>query len=193
MKSTNPAVTYIWAAVVLVAATVLGYGIRQIRWSRAAHENLPESEPQVEVVDSEPDVELVPEPEPEVEMVEIAAEEPVWEEPEEEPEPEVAAEPQRQPWQMGQGANPVQKFFEDLNLNAEEQDRLRQGFELMRQRFESMSPEERWAQVAKMAEMGRRWEAMNEQDREGVTQRMRERYEVWRRSDSIEPPELTLD
>ncbi len=195
MKSTNPAVTFIWAAVVLAAATVLGYGIRQIRWSRAAYKNLSESESQVEIVGSEPDVEIVPEPEPEpeVEMVEIVADEPAWEEPEDEPQPEVAAEPQRQLWQMGQNAGLIQKFFEDLNLNEEEQARLQEGFALMRRQFENLSPEERWAQVAQMGEMGRRWEAMGEQERVGVTQRMRERYEVWRNSDSIEPPQLTLD
>ena len=70
---------------------------------------------------------------------------------------------------------------------------MREGFELMRRRFENMSPEDRWARVAQMAEMGRRWEAMSDQEREEVGQRMRERYEVWRHSDSIEPPELTLD
>ena len=196
MKNKNTTVTLIWAAVVLVAATGLGYGIRQIRWTLAINKNLSESKPEVKVVESEPEVEIVLEPEPEVEIVEAEetfVEEPVWEEPEEQPEPVVAAEPQSRPWQMGQNSNPVQKFFADLNLNEEEQARLREGFELMRRRFENMSDEERWAQFAQMAEMGRRWEAMSEQEREAVTQRMRERYEVWRRSDSIEPPELTLD
>ncbi len=198
MKNKNTTVTLIWAAVVLVAATGLGYGIRQVRWSLATRKNLSESKPQTQVVESEPEVEAVPEsePEPEVEVVEADetfVEEPVWEEPEDEPEPEVVAEPQSQPWQMGQNSNPVQQFFADLNLNEEEQARLREGFELMRQRFENMSPEDRWAQVAQMAEMGRRWEAMSDQEREAVGERMRERYEVWRYSDSIEPPQLTLD
>jgi hypothetical protein len=115
------------------------------------------------------------------------------EEPEEEPEPEFAAEPQRQPWQMGQNAGLIRKFFEDLNLNEEEQARLREGFELMRRRFEEMSDEERWAQFAQMAEMGQRWQNMSDQEREVVGQRMRERYEVWRHSDSIELPQFTLD
>ncbi len=196
MKNKNTTVTLIWAAVVLVAATGLGYGIRHVRWTLATNKNLSESKPEVQVVESEPEVEPEPEPEPEVEVVEAEetfVEEPVWEEPEDEPEPEVASEPQSQPWQMGQSSNPVQKFFADLNLNEEEQARLREGFELMRRQFESLSPEERWAQVAQMAEMGRRWEAMSDQEHEGVGERMRERYEVWRRSDSVEIPQLTLD
>jgi hypothetical protein len=194
MKNKNTTVMLIWATVVLVAATGLGYGIRQIRWSRAIRKNLSESNSEVQVVDGEPEVETAPEPEVEtVEAEEVAVEEPVVEEPEDEPEPEVAAEPQSQLWQMGQNAGLIQKFFADLNLNEEEQARLREGFELMRRRFEEMSDEERWAQFAQMAEMGQRWQNMSDQDREGVTQRMRERYEVWRHSDSIEPPELTLD
>jgi len=167
MKNKNTTVTLIWAAVVLVAATGLGYGIRRVRWTLATNKNLSESKPEVQVVESEPEVEPEPEPEPEVEVVEADetfVEEPVWEEPEDEPEPEVAAEPQSQPWQMGQNAGMIQKFFEDLNLNEEEQARLQEGFALMRRQFEK-----------------------------SVTQRMRERYEVWRQSDSVEIPRLTLD
>lgn len=198
MKDKNTTVMLIWAAVVLVAATGLGYGIREIRWSLAIRRNLSESTSEVQVADSEPEVEIVrqPEPQPEVQMVEteeIVAEEPVWEEPEEEPQPEVAAEPQRQPWRMGQNAGLIRKFFEDLNLNEEEQARLREGFELMRRQFEQMSDEERWTQFAQMAEMGQRWQNMSEQERQGVTQRMRDRYEEWRHSDSIELPQFTLD
>jgi len=196
MKDKNTTITAIWIVLVLAGAAGLGYGIKQIRWTLAAEKNLSQSQPKV--VESEPEVEIVPEPEPEpevevVEAEETFVEEPVWEEPEDEPEPEVAAEPQRRPWQTGQSANPIQKFFEDLNLNEEEQARLREGFELMRRQFENMSDEERWAQMSQMAEMGRRWEAMSDQEREEVGDRMRERYEVWRRSDSIEIPQLTLD
>jgi hypothetical protein len=196
MKNKNTTLTLIWAAVVLIGATGLGYGIRQVRWSLAARKSHSESKPQTQLVDSEPEVEVLPEPqpEPEVEMVEtdeIVVEEPVWSEPED--EPEVAAEPQRQPWQMGQNAGLIQKFFEDLNLNEEEQARLQEGFALMRRQFEQMSDEERWDQFAQMAEMGERWNNMSDQERQAVTQRMRERYEVWRHSDSIELPEFTLD
>jgi len=198
MQNKNTTVMLIWVAVVLVAATGLGYGIRQVRWSLATRKNLSEPKLDAQVVDDQPEVEAVPEPEPEVEIVEaeeIVVEEPVWEEPEEEaePEPEVVAESQRQPWQFGQNAGLIQKFFEDLNLNEEEQARLQEGFALMRRQFEQMSEDERWAQFAQMAEMGQRWQNMSDEEREGVTQRMRERYEVWRHSDSIEIPQLTLD
>jgi hypothetical protein len=193
-KNKNTTTTVIWIALVLASAAGLGYGIKQIRWTLAIRKNLSESKPEVQVVESEPEIEIVPEPE--VEVVEIdttSVEEPVWEEPEDEPQPEVAAEPQRQPWRMGQNSGAVQQFFDDLNLNEEEQARLREGFELMRRRFENMSNEDRMAEFAQMAETGERWQNMSDQEREGVTQRMRERYEVWRQSDSIEIPRLTLD
>ena len=178
----------------LVSAAGLGYGIRQIRWSLATRRNLYESQAQTQVADSEPEVEAVPEPEVEiVEAKTIVVEEPVWEEPEDEPQPEVATEPQRQPWQMGQNAGLIQKFFDDLNLNQEEQARLEEGIALMRRQFEDMSDEDRWAEFAQMAEMGQRWQNMSDQEREGVTQRMRERYDMWRHSDSVEIPRLTLD
>ncbi|MHC4570264.1 MAG: hypothetical protein ACYTE3_31490 [Planctomycetota bacterium] len=57
MKNKNTTVTLIWAAVVLVAATGLGYGIRQIRWSRAIRKNLSEPMSDTQVVDGEPEVE----------------------------------------------------------------------------------------------------------------------------------------
>ncbi|HEC01926.1 MAG TPA: hypothetical protein ENI81_00190 [Phycisphaerales bacterium] len=195
-KNKNTTTTVIWIALVLASAVGLGYAIRQIRWSLATRENL--SKPDSQVVESEPDVEAVPEPEPEpeaelVEADEIVVEEPVWDEPEEEPELEVAAEPQRENWQFGQNSGLIKKFFDDLNLNEQEQARLQEGIALMRRRFENMSDEERWAEFARMAEMGQRWQNMTDQEREGVTQRMRERYEVWRHSDSIEIPQLTFD
>lgn len=196
MKTKNTTITAIWIVVVLVAATGLGYGIRQIRWSLAIRKDLSESKPKVQVVESEPEVETVPEPEPEIEPVEIdttVVEEPVWEEPEDESQPEVAAEPQRQPWGMGQNSGEIQQFFANLNLNEEEQARLREGYALMRRQFENMSYEERAAEIMRMAEIGERWRNMSDREREGVTQRMRERYEVWRHSDSVEIPRLTLD
>ena len=193
-KNTNTTTTVIWIALVLASAAGLGYGIKQIRWTLAIRKNLSEPKPEVQVVESEPEAESVPEPE--VEVVEVDTtfvEEPVWAESEDEPLPEIAAEPQRQPWRMGQNFGAVQQFFDDLNLNEEEQARLREGFALMRRQLENMSNEDRMAEFAQMAEMGQRWQNMSDQDREGVTQRMRERYEVWRYSDSVEIPRLTLD
>jgi hypothetical protein len=188
----------IWIVLVLAGATGLGYGIRHVRWSLAMRRNLPESTSQTPEADSEPDVEIVQEPEPDIEIetteVEtVVVEEPVWEEPEEELPPEDAAEPPRQPWQPGRNWGAVRQFFADLNLNAEEQARLREGLALMRQRFESMSDEDQQVEMMRMAEIGWRWSNMTDQEREEVTQRMRERYEQWRRSDSIELPEFTLD
>lgn len=200
MSNENTTRTAVWIVLVLAGATGLGYGIKHVRWSLAARKDVAEPQPDTQLVEDEPEFEAVPqsepEPESEVEIVEaeeILVEEPVAEEPEEQPQPEVAAEPQRQPWQFGQNAGLIRKFFEDLNLNEEEQAKLREGFELMRRQFEQMSDEERWAQFAQMAEMGQRWQNMSDEEREGVTQRMRERYEEWRQSDSIELPQLTFD
>lgn len=190
----------IWIVLVLAGATGLGYGIRHVRWSLAMRRNPPESTSQTPVADSAPDVEIVKEPEPEMEIETaeaetVVVEEPDWEEPEEDLPPDVAAEPQpqRQPWQPGQNWGAVRQFFADLNLNAEEQARLREGLALMRQRFENMSDEDQQAEMMRLADMGWRWNNMTDQERDAVTQRMRERYEQWRRSDSIELPEFTLD
>lgn len=198
MKKNNPVITIIWIAVILIGAAGIGYSIRQIRWELATTKNL--SKPESKVIEREPQVETEQKPEPEskveVEVVDaepVIVEEPVQEEPKVEPEPKVIAGPQRQPWYPGQNWGAVQQFFADLNLNKEEQDRLRQGFALMRQRFESMSPEDQQAEMMRMAEMGQRWNNMSDQEREAVTQRMRERYEEWRHSDSIEIPQLTFD
>jgi len=195
-KKNNTATTVIWIVLVLAGATGLGYGIREVRWSLAMRRNVSESESQTRVARSEPVNEAAPKPEPEAKVVQeepAVVEEPVWEEPEEEPQPEVAAEPQRQPWQPGQNWGAVRQFFAGLNLNEEEQARLQEGLALMRRQFESMSYEDQQAEMMRMAEIGWRWSNMSDQEREAVTQRMRDRYEQWRRSDSIELPQLTLD
>ncbi|MHC4116549.1 MAG: HMG-box domain-containing protein [Planctomycetota bacterium] len=192
----NATVAALWMIGVLVAATGLGYGIRQLRWSRAALKDLARSEADVQPAESEPEVEpeAEPEPEPEVEVAEIESvesEEPAWEQLEDEPEPEV--EPRPEMWPMGPNGSEIWQFFDDLDLNEDEQARLREGFELMRRRFENMSNEERAAEFVRMAEIGERWRNMSDSEREGVRQRMRQRYEEWRRSDSVEIPRLTLD
>lgn len=195
-KNQNSTIWAVWMIAVLVGATGLGYAIRQIRWSLAAGKTLSESRPAEDIFEREPEAETVEEPAPEVEVVEIETtdfEEPVWEEPEVEPDQQVAVETQRQMWQMGPNGDEIRKFFDDLNLNEQEQARLREGMELMRRRFENMTYEERAAEFLRMAEIGERWRNMSDQEREQVRQRMRERYEVWRRSDSIEIPRLTLD
>lgn len=196
------AITVIWIAVVLAAAAGLGYGIRQIRYTLAIRKNLAELKRLAQPVEKEPEVETArhpePEPAPQVKMAESqtpVVKEPVWEEPEQapQPEPEVAETPQRQPWRLGQNFGAVQQFFADLNLNEAEQARLREGFALMRRRFESMSEQDRQAETARMAEIGQQWSNMTDQQRAEVTQRMRQRYEQWRNSDSLEIPQLTLE
>jgi hypothetical protein len=81
----------------------------------------------------------------------------------------------------------------DLNLTDEEQTRLREGFRLVRERWQNMSEEQRQAEIARLREMGARWQRMSESERLEASRRVRERFEQWRRSGEVELPELTLD
>ncbi len=99
---------------------------------------------------------------------------------------------------VGQPARSAQDFswrqiWADLNLTPEEQARLRQGFGLAVQKWQSMSEEERQAETARMQAMRARWEGMSEDERRETMQRMRGRFEEWRQSGGIELPELSLD
>ncbi|HEX41750.1 MAG TPA: hypothetical protein ENN81_06775 [Phycisphaerales bacterium] len=198
-------------AIILVGAVGVGFGVRHVRHLRQSLKEMPrmtkgtsEIEPEpAAVVDETPppvveSVEPEPEPEPVVEIVEVPVEEPVMEADESTVKvvEETPLEPQPQPqpqWQFGQNAALVQQFLADLNLNEEEQVRLREGIAMRMQRFQTMSEQERQEEVARMRQMGERWQAMSEPERQAVLQRMRERFEDWRRSGSAELPELSLD
>ena len=111
-------------------------------------------------------------------------------EPESEPEPdkltdETVENPQ-QPFDM-------RKMWNDLNLTPAEQARISQGFTLAMQRWQNMPPEERQVETARLRVMRIRFEAMAPDEQEQAMQRMMERFEQWRQSDSIELPELSLD
>jgi len=206
--------TLVASIAVLAGAFVLGLGIRYVRMSQSVVEIEPASPRHAVVIDRKaalgPDIDPKPgfEDGPELEFdVEdtetIANEEPMMEEPVGEtedvdakvdPEREYAEPgPEGQQRQFGSNFGSIQQFFADLNLNEEEQARLREGMILRRQQFERMGEQERQAEFERMREMGERWQSMSEQERDGVSRRMRDRYEDWRRSDSIELPELSLD
>ena len=206
--------TLVVSIAVLAGAFVLGLGIRQIRMSRAVVEIEPASPRRAVVKDRkaalEPDIDPGPvfedgtELEFDLEEAEtIADEEPMMEEPvgetedvEEivEPEEEYAEpEPEVQRRQFGPGAGAIQQFFAELNLNEEEMGRLQEGMMLRRQQFERMSERERMAEFERMREVGERWQIMSEREQDEVKRRMLDRYEDWRRSDSIDLPELRLD
>ena len=85
------------------------------------------------------------------------------------------------------------EVWADLNLTAEEQARLREGFRLAWERWQNMSEEERQAERARWQAMRERWDNMSESERRQASQRMRDRFEQWRRSGEVELPELTLD
>ena len=206
--------TLIVSIAVLAGAFVLGFGIRQIRMSRAVVEIEPASPGRAVVkdrkaaldsdIDPGPGFEDGTELESDLEEAEtIADEEQMMEEPVGETEDVEAIveaeeeydepEPEFQCRQFGSGAGAIQQFFAELNLNEEETGRLQEGMMLRRQQFERMSERERQAEFERMREMGERWQNMNEREQDDVKRRMLDRYEDWRRSDSIDLPELRLD
>ncbi len=102
------------------------------------------------------------------------------------------AETAERPERSEQGFN-IRQMWADLNLTPEEQARLRQGFGLAMQKWQSMSEEERQAETARMQAMRARWEGMSEDEQRETMGRMRGRFEEWRQSGGIELPELSLD
>ncbi len=85
------------------------------------------------------------------------------------------------------------QIWADLNLTQEEQARLRQGFGLAMQKWQSMSEEERQAETARLQAMRARWEGMSADEQRETMGRMRGRFEEWRQNGGIELPELSLD
>lgn len=85
------------------------------------------------------------------------------------------------------------QIWSDVNITDEERGRLRQGFMLQLQKWGAMSPEDQMAERMRMESMRSRWENMSEEERDETSQRLRDRFEDWRHSGSVELPELTLD
>ena len=204
--------TVIWVGLVLVCATGLGYGIRQIRWSLAMRENLSESERRAQVLDSEPKAETVPDPESEVEGVDInttTIEEPILEELEDQSQPQPSEEPileepedqsQLQPSQEARNSGPttqglgdLRRVWADLNLTQEEQARLREGWRLAVARWQNMSEEERQWQAERRRASWEKWQNMSDVEREQASLELRQRIEDWRQSGTTELPDMILD
>ncbi len=198
---------FIAVAIILVGAVGVGFGVRHVRHLRQSLKEVPQTTSVLPPVEPEP-VALVEEPpsvvepvEPEpvgtVEFVEAPVEAPVMEADEslakivvEEAPPEPQPQPQ---WRLGQNAALIQQFLADLNLNEEEQARLREGIALRMQRIQMMSEQDRQEEFARMRQMGERWQAMGDPERQAVIERMRDRFESWRMGGSAELPELSLD
>ena len=81
----------------------------------------------------------------------------------------------------------------DLKLTDEEKGRLQQGVMLLIQKWQAMPLEAQQAERARFQGMRTRFEAMGEEEKLEVSQRLRDRFEEWRQSGRIELPELTLD
>ena len=64
---------------------------------------------------------------------------------------------------------------------------------LLIQQWQAMPPEAQQAERARLQGMRVRFEAMNEEEKLEVSQRLRDRFEEWRLSGRIELPELILD
>ena len=187
--------TVIWVGLVLVCATGLGYGIRQIRWSLAMRENLSESERRAQVLDSEPEAETVPDPEPEVEVVDInttTIEEPILEELEDQSQPQPSQEA-RNSGPTTQGLGDWRRVWADLNLTQEEQARLREGWRLAVARWQNMSEEERQWQAERRRASWEKWQNMSDVEREQASLELRQRIEDWRQSGTTELPDMILD
>lgn len=200
--------TLISVVVVLLAALAVGVGIRKIRLNQA------EPKPQVERRESgaaavgvtkaakptnltEQDEDFLRWMDEETGQPE-EAETVVEEQYAPQAEPTVAGVPQEgplpaQPGQMAQRFGDWRNVWADLNLTQEEQARIREGFELARQRWQTMSAEERQAEMARMRTGWERWQNMSAQEREAAMQRIRQQFEEWRRSGRVELPIPSLD
>jgi len=146
------------------------------------------------IEEKRPDAENVEEAEVEAEAdveAEKEADAPVQNQTDE-PEQEQDKPPAETAEQPAQDFN-IRQMWADLNLTPEEQARLRQGFGLAMQKWQSMSEEERQAETARMQAMRVRWEGMSADEQREAMQRMRGRFEEWRQSGRIELPELSLD
>ena len=146
------------------------------------------------VEEKRPGAENVEEAEAEVEA-EKEADAPVQDqtdEPEQEEGETAAVEPVGQPERTAQAFN-MRQMWADLNLTPEEQARLRQGFGLAMQKWQSMSEEERQVETARLQAMRARWEVMSPDEQREAMGRMRGRFDEWRQSGGIELPELSLD
>jgi hypothetical protein len=112
-------------------------------------------------------------------------------------EPVAVAEEEPESFGQGGGTGESmprwQSIWADFNLTPEEEARLREGFGLAIGRFMAMSPEDQAAERARFENMRIRWEGMGDEEREETSQRLRDRAEDWRRSGSVELPELSLD
>lgn len=145
------------------------------------------------VEEKRPGAENVEEAEAEVEVeAEKEADAPVQDQTDEPEQEEPPAETVGQPERSAQGFN-MRQMWADLNLTPEEQARLREGFGLAMQKWQSMSEEERQVETARLQAMRARWEGMSEDEQREAMGRMRGRFEEWRQSGGIELPELSLD
>ena len=191
-----------WSAgsiVVLVAAFVLGLGIRGIREWRAEGEPQQPDKPAVKQSESKPQqeaetlIEVVQEPNVEsAEQVKQMQAEPEKTTPKDSNEAPRSEPVQKRPSMAGRPGNWWQ-MWADLNLTEEEMARLQEGFRLARERWQNMSEEQKQAEMDRMSAMRERWENMSDEERQAAMERGRQRFEEWRRSDRVELPEMSLD
>ena len=205
MKKSNSAVWLVGAVVVLLASLGLGLGIKKIRSPRA---EVKAKQAAKQIIIAETESESA---EPEKEAVEAVVEaveeenvvvlEPADVEEEEKPEEtveeetDVAVEPETavgRTQTSGEFGN-WRQIWADLNLTEAEQARLRDGFALAMQRWQSMPAEVREVEVERRRPMRARWETMSDEERQEAMGRMRGQFEEWRQSGQVELPQITLD
>jgi hypothetical protein len=204
MQKDSQVRTLIATVVVLLAALAVGVGIRKIRLHRA--EPKPQHQESKAAVGArqEPNLTSLAEQDEgslralnELARVEepqtMADKEPALEHKSDAAVAQEEGAPLEQQGQMAQGPYNWASAWADLNLTAEEKARLQRGFELARQRWQNMSPEQRQAEIERMKAGWERWQNMSDQERKEAMQRMRQQFEQWRQSGSEELPIPSLD
>jgi len=206
MNKSSSAVWLVGAVVVLLGALGIGRGIQKIRSWRSETETRQVKQiiiAETESESAEPEKESVETVVEAVEEEDVVALEPADVEEEEEGEPEETAEEETEAAvetetavgrtrTSGEFGN-WQQIWADLNLTEEEMARLRDGFALAMQRWQSMPAEVREVEMERRRAMRARWETMSDEERQETMGRMRGRFEEWRQSGQVELPEMTLD
>jgi hypothetical protein len=188
------------AIVVLMAAFAMGLAVKNIRTWLAETKPKSQAEPQPEKSAQLTDAEWDDAMSDATEEGNIVVQEPneqvkdesgakTAKEPDNAPRMELAGGPA----QMPQGFGGWQQGMRDLNFTEEEKARLAEGFRLMMQRWQNMTPEQMEAEKTRMMEIGQRWQNMSDEERQATMGRMRERFEEWRQSGSAELPNFSLD
>jgi hypothetical protein len=176
MKHASTIITVIIAIAILVAALGIGIGIKKARLSNS--EMSPKSEPKPEIKQIEPEQVVAKAESEEGPLNPVEGNSPSEEAPDlsEESQDVARDEPEESETQTGGGFG----GFQQGGGGEAEQARLRDAFRGLRERWMSMSEEERQAITARLRE---RWQNMSPEEREAERGRIRGEFEAWQRGE----------